>query len=105
MMRGYKTTIEGHTVEIRYSGTGSRSSWESEYCNENNIRLIGTSDIAYFALVDGDTIYKLKHNSHKFMEADYTNWEEAKTWLENNNYDKYSLKEALENLSKLKGKW
>jgi hypothetical protein len=39
------------------------------------------------------------------MEANYTNWEEAKTWLENNNYDKYSLKEALENLSKLKGKW
>ena len=104
-MLNYKKEIEGHTVEIKYSHTGSMSSWESEYCRENNINLMITADIANFALVDGDTIYKLKHNVYDFVDANFSKWEDAYNWLETNNRDKYSLKESLEKLSKLKGKW
>ena len=98
-----KREIDGHTVEIRYSGTGSMSSWESIYCRENKISVMCTCDISYFALVDGDTIYKLGWRSNEFMEKEFDDWNSALEWLESNSErEPYSLKERIKELSKYK---
>lgn len=55
-----KCTIEGHTIEIRGSSTGSIDPWTIEKATEFGISLSGTSDLAEFIRIDGEHIYKLK---------------------------------------------
>ena len=106
MFTSYKTEIEGHTVEVRYSGTGSHDPWSGKYLRDNNIGLMCTADVAHFALVDGDTVYKLSWRFHEFCDANFERWDDALQWLKENSEDEpYSLKERIEEYSKLKGKW
>ena len=51
--------IDGHTIEVRYSGSGSIDPWSGEYATKVGVALWGTSDVRYFALVDGNLIYRL----------------------------------------------
>ena len=61
--------IDGHTIEVCYSGSGSIDPWSGEYAIKVGVALWGTSDIRYFALVDGSRIYRLQDNYTQFIEA------------------------------------
>ena len=61
--------IDGHTIEIRYSGSGSIDPWTEEYAIKVGVALWGTSDVRYFALVDGSRIYRLRHGYIPFMAS------------------------------------
>ena len=53
-------TLDGHTIEIRGSGSGSLDPWTSDFAKEIDCSLMCTSDMADFILIDGDNIYKLR---------------------------------------------
>lgn len=61
--------IDWHTIEIRYSGSGSIDPWSGEYAIKVGVALWGTSDIRYFAIVDGSRIYRLQDNYTQFIES------------------------------------
>ncbi len=52
--------VNGHTVEIRYSGSSSVDPWTRDYADKVGVILWGTDDVAEFALVDGEDIYHLR---------------------------------------------
>ena len=96
-------TIEGHTLEYSYSGTGSRDPWTSKYLRDHNINkfMLCTADVAYFILVDGDTVYKTIGNGSSFEDVmKMTSWEDAQTWLNKNCEEPYSLKENISKYEK-----
>lgn len=55
--------VAGHTVEVRYSPTGSCDPWTLDYAREKGVCLMCTSDVANFLLVDRDKLYRLKGGS------------------------------------------
>ena len=61
--------IDGHTIEIRYSGSGSIDPWTGDYARELGVGLMGTSDIGEFVLVDGNLIYRLRNGYIPFMAS------------------------------------
>lgn len=61
--------IDGHTIEVSYSGSGSIDPWSGEYAIKMDVALWGTSDVRYFALVDGSRIYRLQDNYAQFIES------------------------------------
>lgn len=61
--------IDGHTIEVCYSGSGSIDPWSGEYARKAGVALWGTSDVRYFALVDGSHIYRLQDDFAQFIEA------------------------------------
>lgn len=61
--------IDGHTIEIRYSGSGSIDPWTGDYARELGVGLMGTNDVRNFVLVDGNLIYRLQDNYTQFIEA------------------------------------
>lgn len=92
-------TIEGHTLEYSYSGTGSRDPWTSKFLRDHNINkfMLCTADVAYFILVDGDTVYKHRSDISKFEDVkEMSSWEEVQDWLNMHCDEPYSLKENIE---------
>lgn len=65
--------IDGHTVEIRYSSSGSIDPWSGDYAREIGVSQWGTADIANFALVDGDTIYRFRGSGSRKFEHYFEN--------------------------------
>ena len=73
--------IFGHTIDLRSSASGSLDPWTSDYAKTYEVGIMCTDDMAEFALIDGEHIFKIR-NMIKFY---------------------YELKEAIEN--KLVGSW
>ena len=53
--------IFGHTIEFRGSGTGSLDPWSADYAHEQNVSMMCTADMASFALIDGERVFRIKH--------------------------------------------
>ena len=53
--------VFGHTIEFRGSGTGSLDPWSADYAHEQGVSMMCTTDMAEFALVDGEYVYKIRH--------------------------------------------
>lgn len=98
----YKVEIEGHTFEFRYSGTGSLDPWSGDYADENNISLMVTSDVAFFMLVDGDDLYRMREDGHVFIEDDIKTYTEAMDWLNKHAEYRGSLMERIHSLKEYK---
>ena len=98
----YKVEIDGHTFEFRYSGTGSLDPWSGDYAHENNINLIVTSDVAFFLLVDGDDLYRMRGDGHAFIEDSIKTYDEAKDWLSKHAEHRGSLNEKIQSLKEYK---
>ena len=101
-MEVIKKEIDGHTFEIRYSGSGSIDPWTGDYARENNISLIGTSDVVSFILVDGDNIYRSRRSLVNFITSDFDNYESAMEWIKEHTKYTGSLINSLNYLNKLK---
>lgn len=56
-----KIEIFGHTIEFRGSGTGSLDPWSGDYAHEQNVNMMCTADMASFALIDGERVFRIKH--------------------------------------------
>ena len=54
--------IFGHTIEFKESGMGSLDPWSADYAHEQNVSLMGTDDMASFALIDGERVFRIKNN-------------------------------------------
>ena len=65
---GITKEIDGHTIEIRCSGSGSIDPWTGDYARELGVGLVGTSDVKNFVLVDGNIIYRLRRGYIPLME-------------------------------------
>lgn len=80
-----KYKIDEHTIEISYSGSGSIDPWSGAYAREIGLSQWGTSDIANFALIDGDDIYRLRGacivKFNNLYEGGDLAWEEAVQWV------------------------
>ena len=102
--------IEEHKVEFCGSGSGSIDPWTGKKANELGVSLWGTSDMAEFARVDEEDIYKLSSygNSRNFKIAqdrgEIKTYEDLLKWLELNSEHKESYKENLEWLKARKEK-
>ena len=100
--------INNHTVEIRYSSTGSCDPWTLDYAHELGVGLMCTADIANFALVDGDTLYRLKGGGtitfqHYFENKVFDEPGMFELWLEEISERKFgSLKESKAQIDDLK---
>ena len=94
--------IDGHTIEVCYSGSGSIDPWSGEYARELGVALWGTSDIRYFALVDGSRIYRIQDNYTQFIEAlDGISFEELEKLL--STQDNFgTLEERKKDIDRLK---
>lgn len=96
-----KLELFGHLVEIDSSGTGSIDPWTQDYANEHNIPLMGTTDIGYFVLIDGNHIYKIR-NQYKFYKelelSDVTSWDDVMKILDKHMVDYFG---TLEDSKKL----
>jgi len=55
-----KYKIEGHTVEVRISGTGSCDPWSQAYADKIGVSLMCTADMAVFMLVDDSRVFRLE---------------------------------------------
>ena len=51
-----------HTIEFKESGMGSLDPWSADYAHEQNVSLMGTDDMASFALIDGERVFRIKNN-------------------------------------------
>ena len=99
--------INNHTVEIRYSPTGSYDPWTLEYADELGVSLLCTADVANFALVDGDTLYRLKGGEitfqHYVENKVFDKPEMFEMWLDEISERKFgSLKESKARIDNLK---
>lgn len=56
--------VFGHTIEFRGSGTGSLDPWSGDYAHEQGVSMMCTADMAEFALIDGEYVYKIKHGAY-----------------------------------------
>lgn len=56
-----KYKIEGHTVEIRVSSTGSCDPWSLEYAQKIKLSRMCTADMAEFMLVDGEHVFRIEN--------------------------------------------
>lgn len=96
-------TTKGHTLEFRGCSTGSIDPWSLDYARENNIRLVGTSDIATFMLVDGDDIFKLKGSSlDALLSLINSNNQDFDSFINEFAYPCGSLKESIGKLNKFR---
>ena len=106
----YKTKIDGHTIEIRSNNTGSIDPWSLDYADENGISLMITSDMAEFALVDGEDIYQIRNFrgsilGEKLINSEFDTFDEVIDWLnENSTKSRKTLSEMIDILSKRKNK-
>lgn len=98
----HKKEIEGHTFEYSYSGTGSLDPWSGDYAHENNISLMVTSDVAFFVLVDGDSLYRMRCDGYSFVDSNFTTYNEVMEWLSKHAEPKGSLKESIQSLKEYK---
>lgn len=83
-----KFEIEGHTIEIRGSGTGSVDPWSGDFARSIDLGLMCTSDMAEFMLIDGQHIYKFEsfnqaHGLHEMVcNGVFDSWEQFEDeWL------------------------
>ena len=98
-----KFIFGNHKVEIESSPTGSIDPWSLDYARENNIRLVGTSDIATFMLVDGDDIFKLKGSSlDALLSLINSNNQDFDAFINEFAYSCGSLKESIGKLNKFR---
>ena len=51
-----------HTIEVKESGMGSLDPWSADYAHEQNVSMMGTDDMASFALIDGERVFKIKNS-------------------------------------------
>ena len=51
-----------HTIEFKESGMGSLDPWSADYAHEQNVSMMGTDDMASFALIDGERAFKIKNS-------------------------------------------
>ena len=51
-----------HTIEFKESGMGSLDPWSADYAHEQNVSMMGTDDMASFALIDGERVFKIKNS-------------------------------------------
>lgn len=103
MMIRDNATVEGHTLEYRYSGTGSMDPWTRKYLKDNDMLggMLCTADVAYFILVDGDTVYKKFGNLSRFEDVkEMTSWSDVQEWLNKNCEEPYSLQERIQQYAK-----
>ena len=54
--------IFGHTIEFKESGTGSLDPWSADYAHEQNVSMMCTDDMASFALIDGERVFRIKNS-------------------------------------------
>lgn len=54
--------IFGHTIEFKESGTGSLDPWSADYAHEQNVNMMCTDDMASFALIDGERVFRIKNS-------------------------------------------
>lgn len=94
--------IDGHTIEIRYSGSGSIDPWTGDYARELGVGLMGTSDVRNFVLVDGNLIYRLRYGYIPFMASiENLSFEEVMNIL--STYDSFgTLEENKKEIDELK---
>jgi hypothetical protein len=97
----YKTEIEGHSIEIRTNRTGSIDPWSLDYATENNIRLMITSDMGVFILIDGEDIYRTNSwgakLSEKLINGEINTFQGVMEWLaENSEKEEKTLSEMIE---------
>ena len=74
--------IFGHTIEFKESGMGSLDPWSADYAHEQNVNLMGTDDMASFALIDGERVFRIKNNITPL-------YNELKEALENDKIDSW----------------
>ena len=98
----YTTIIEGHTIEIKGSGSGSLDPWTSEYAREKGIGLMCTSDMAEFILLDGDDVWKIRNWGVKVPEM--KTWNEVEQFLGEHCTHYGSLKEMKLRIKGMKKK-
>lgn len=53
--------IFGHTIDFRGSGTGSLDPWSADYAYGQGVSMMCTADMASFALIDGERVFRIKH--------------------------------------------
>lgn len=96
--------IEGHKVIVSPSSTGSVDPWSLDYAIKNNIGLMCTSDMATFALIDGENIYRLKWFGINIDEICHGTWEEFRAKFENyvERAFEQTLSESINDLKELK---
>lgn len=94
--------IDGHTIEIRYSGSGSIDPWTGDYARELGVGLMGTCDVRNFVLVDGNLIYRLRHGCIPFMASiENLSFEEVMDIL--STYDSFgTLEDSKKEIDELK---
>ena len=51
-----------HTIEFKESGAGSLDPWSADYAHEQNVSMMCTDDMASFALIDGERVFKIKNS-------------------------------------------
>ena len=99
-------TIEGHSIDIRYSGSGSIDPWSGEYGRAIGVSRFGTSDVREFALVDGDEIYRFRSSIllkfNDLFEKGDLDWEKAFKYIVDNGEPFGSLKEITDSLDEAK---
>ena len=103
----YKTEIEGRSIEIRGNRTGSIDPWSLDYATENNIRLMITSDMGVFILLDGEDIYRTNswgiELSEKLINGEINTFQGVMEWLaKNSEKEEKTLSEMIEILNKIK---
>ena len=54
--------IEGHTIEFRDHNNELSNPWLTKYAYDNFVGVLTNSKQTKYALIDGDRVYKLKHN-------------------------------------------
>lgn len=87
MDKTYK--LEGHTVEVRGSGTGSCDPWSQAYAEKIGVSLMCTADMAVFMLVDGSRVFRLEDWSLGYGDTlreafqTFSSWDAfEKEWLQ-----------------------
>lgn len=85
----WNVMIKGHVLEFRISASGSIDPWTYEYCRNNGITIIGSSDIKEFVRLDNHYIYKLNLSSEsefirKYEEEEFQTFNEIEDWLNKN---------------------
>ena len=106
----YKVEIEGHTIELRGSSTGSIDPWTLEYAIKKDVALWCTSDLGLFALVDDDHILKLRGCTtvefYDIVQDDgFQTWADVEDWLNKNiERDFGSLEESKKDIDERKRK-
>ena len=69
MFEPYRLDIDGHDVEFRVSSMGSVDPWSLDHYHENDIPIIGTSDIKLYCRVDS-SIYRFDVSAqHKLFNG------------------------------------